>query len=255
MLRSYINYRFKAKSRHGVHSPFVYRIVEDVIQSSETANKAHIESLRYALKKDKQVIQLRDLGAGSREGIGNKRSVAKIASNSATRPADAMFLQRLVDHCQCQNILELGTNLGLTTAYLASAQCAPHVVSVEGDPSLAALARANLNELNINAKVVTGAFEDALPDCLRKMGRVDMAYIDGNHRLEPTMAYFQQIVQYVHDGAFIAIGDIHWSSEMEQAWEQIRCNPEVTVSMDLFYMGLVFFRKGQAPEHFTLKYP
>lgn len=255
MLRSYIDYRFKAKSRHGVHSPFVYSIVEDVIQSRITANKAQIESLRYTLKKDKHLIQLRDLGAGSREGSGNKRSVAKIASNSATRPADAMFLQRLVDHCQCQNILELGTNLGLTTAYLASAQCAPRVMSIEGDPSLAALARVNLKELNLTAEVVTGAFEDALPQCLRKMGSVDMAYIDGNHRLEPTLTYFQQIVQYVHDDAFIAIGDIHWSPEMEQAWEQIRHSPEVTVSMDLFYMGLVFFRKGQAPEHFTLKYP
>ena len=49
--------------------------------------------------------------------------------------------------------------------------------------------------------------------------------------------------------------DIHWSAEMEKAWAEIKANPSVTLTIDLFFIGLVFVRKAQKEkEHFIIRY-
>ncbi|MCA1750702.1 MAG: O-methyltransferase [Cryomorphaceae bacterium] len=253
--KSYLRYRLKAKTRHGVHSPFVYDIVEKVVQAKGARNDAAIENLRKALKKDNRLLEINDLGAGSRNGAGSSRTVSQIARSSATAPAQAAFLQRLATHLKCRNILELGTNLGLTTAYLASASHAERVLSIEGDEALAKMAIENLAKLNVSAEVRCGNFDDLLEPSLRDLKNPDLVYVDGNHRKEPTLRYFDIIAQYARENTLVVLGDIHWSSEMEEAWEVVRNLESVTLTVDMFYLGLVFFRKGRAREHFTLKHP
>lgn len=255
MAKSYLRYRLKAKSRHGVHSPFVYEIVEKVVQANGARKGAAIEHLRKALKKDTRLVEINDLGAGSRNGAGTSRTVGQIARGSATAPAQAAFLQRLATHLKCRNILELGTNLGLTTAYLASAGHAERTLSIEGDADLAKMAAANLAKLDVAAEVRCGNFDDLLEPALRELQSPDLVYVDGNHRKSPTLRYFDTITQYASENTLVVLGDIHWSCEMEEAWEAVQRSEAATVTIDLFYFGLVFFRKGQAREHFILKHP
>jgi predicted O-methyltransferase YrrM len=254
MARSYIRHQIAAKRRHGVHSPFVYELGENVLYAKSATQEKEIEDLRKKLLKDQKKIELQDYGAGSRVNQSSERRISEIAKNSATPKKVAQLLQRLVQYFESENILEMGTNLGLTTAYLSSANEKTKVWSLEGDPTLAELAVKNLKNLNLNAKILVGEFEESLDSTLNQMKEVDFAYLDGNHRRVPTLAYFKSILPHCHAETVLALGDIHWSDEMEEAWEEIKSNEKITLTIDLFHVGLVFFRKGRSEvEHFRLK--
>lgn len=254
MVRSYIRHQIAAKKRHGVHSPFVFELGENVFYGKGANRDEEIENLRRNLLKDQRSIELLDYGAGSRVSKNSERRISEIAKTSATPKKVAQMLQRLVSYFESENILELGTNLGLTTAYLAAAHAKTNVWSLEGDPHLAEIAVKNLKNLNLSAEIIVGEFEESLASSLKKLGKLDFAYLDGNHRRVPTLQYFESILPHVHAETVLAFGDIHWSKEMEEAWEEIKSNKEITLTIDLFHVGLVFFRKGRSEvEHFRLK--
>lgn len=253
---AYLNYRLRAKTRHGVHSPFMYRIVEEVIQGEGAAREADIEALRKELRRSPKTVDVEDLGAGMRRGGKPlRRKLSEMAARSATPPVQAAFLQRLASHLNAGRILELGTNLGLTTAYLAAAPHAPQTVSIEGAPALAAQAENHLRRLGLKAEIITGSFEEKLPELIDGGFIPDFVYLDGNHRKAPTLQYFDLLARCIGEDGVVAVGDIYWSAEMEEAWEAVKADPRVTVTADLYRCGLAFFRKGQAREHFTLKHP
>lgn len=255
MLPAYIQYKLKAKQRHGVHSPFVYQLVENVLLSKGANRTGEIEALRKVLLKNHTEITCTDLGAGSKVMKGKVRRISKIAASSSTSKLHAAMLQRLIGYLNYVNVIELGTNLGLTSAYLAAAKNHPTLTTIEGDPALHKLATENLKSLNLKVSAICASFEEGLPAVLRSMKNIDFAYIDGNHMFEPTLSYFDRIANRINDGGAVAIGDIHWSGEMENAWKTICEKPGNLIFIDLFHLGLVFFRKGQAREHFTLKFP
>jgi predicted O-methyltransferase YrrM len=255
MATAYVKYRLKAKKRHGVHSPFVYDLSEAVFHQTEAEKSKEIEDLRKSLMKDQRLIDLKDYGAGSRKSSASKRTVSEIARTASTPAAMAKMMQRLIRYLNTKHIVELGTNLGITTAYLAAAPIEElKVISLEGDPELASIAVKNLQKIGVDAEVVEGKFEDTLDLTLARMPRVDFAYIDGNHRKAPTLTYFQKLLNKTTDNSVLALGDIHWSTEMEEAWQKIKEHDRVTLTIDLFDLGLVFFRKGRAEkEHFTIR--
>lgn len=252
--KRYLAYRRRAINRHGVHSPFVYDLIENVFRKKHWENKAVIKSLRKELLKDHTEIEIEDLGAGSRIDNNRRRKISNIAKVSATPLQKSAMLQRLVDFMGYKSILELGTNLGLTTSVLTSAKAKPKVVSIEGATELAVIAVKNLEKLNLKAEIMVGSFEDTLDLALGQFEKLDMAYIDGNHRKDATLAYFDSITEKMHNDSIIIIGDIHWSNGMEEAWELVKAKPTVRVTIDLFDMGLVFFRKEMTPEHYTIYY-
>lgn len=247
-------YRKRAVTRHGVHSPFVYDLIEEVLRPKGMENKEALRALRQELLSNGEEIEVNDLGAGSRLTDKRVRRVSKIAKTSATPPAKAAMLQRLVDYMGCENVLEMGANLGLTTCTLASAKGRPQVISLEGCPQLAAMAVKNLEKLNLNAEIIVGDFEDTLDLALGKFDKLDMVYMDGNHRREPTLRYFERVSRAVHNDSVVVIGDIHWSGEMEEAWEEIMDRDVARVTIDIFDMGLVFFRKEMTKQNFTIRY-
>lgn len=213
-----------------------------------------IEDLRKDLLHDHTPIEMVDYGAGSRKTRSPKRSISEITKTSSTPTPVAQMMQRLISFLGLQNILELGTNLGLTTAYLASAHPKVKMISLEGDPTLAVLAVKNLQKIGIEAEIIEGRFEENLDLALAKMPSIDFAYIDGNHRKEPTLNYFRKLLDTTTENSVLAFGDIHWSVEMEEAWEYIKQDKSVTLTIDLFDIGLVFFRKDRAEvEHFTIR--
>jgi len=256
LLKSYLKHRLVAKTRHGVHSPFVYKLVDEVIYDySSNAAYDEIEQQRKVLLKDPRVINITDLGAGSHVNNNKQRSVKDIAKN-ALKPAKlAQLIFRLARERQPRNIIELGTCLGITTSYLAKAVPAAKVVTIEGCPETAKVAAGNFDSLHVNnTQLLTGNFDTIFPDVINAEDKLDFVYVDGNHRKEATLNYFKWCLPKINENTLIIFDDIYWSKGMEEAWEEIKSHPQVTVTIDLFWIGLVYFRKGQKKEHFSIRY-
>jgi predicted O-methyltransferase YrrM len=242
---------------HGIHSPFVFQFILHVLNNnSHYQPPASVETLRKNLLSNTNVLQVEDMGAGSRTGAGKKRTVRQLAK-SAVKPAKyGQLLYRLVKHYQPRTIVELGTSLGITTAYLAAANPAANVVTIEGSGAIHQVASDNFHSLQLqNIEALHGNFDDVLPQVLQQMPTVDLGYIDGNHRLAPTLSYFQQFLNNADNGTILIFDDIHWSEEMEKAWEQIKAHPSVQCTVDIFFLGFVFFRNEfKEKQHFTIRF-
>lgn len=254
--RAYIRHLLTAGNRHDVHSPFVYALVTEALRP-RTPRSAHadIEALRRKLLQDPGTITVTDLGAGPKQGNTPRRRVRSIARTALKPRRQAEQLARITGHFRPRTILELGTSLGLSTLYLARA--APHaqVHTVEGCPATAAIARANFSRARADNIVShIGSFAEQLPRMLDGIKKLDLAFIDGHHLAGPTLTYFGQCLPKAHNDSVFIFDDIHWSADMELAWQQIKEHPRVTVTVDLFHFGLAFLRQEQQREHFRLRY-
>ena len=257
---AYLRWWLRSGNAHGLHSPFVYGLYTTVIgHDGFFPAYARVEARRRELLRSREILDVTDFGAGSRvAGVAGqrRRPVRDIARHAAKPPRLAQLLFRLVNHFQPATVLELGTSLGLSTAYLALASTRSQVVTFEGCPATAAVARATFAGLDLpNVRLVAGNLDQTLPATLATLGHpVDFVFFDGNHRAEPTLRYFETCLAHAHEASVFVLDDIHWSPEMEQAWAAIQAHPAVTVTIDLFYVGLVFFRKKQPRQDFRLRY-
>ncbi|HEX8313482.1 MAG TPA: class I SAM-dependent methyltransferase [Flavisolibacter sp.] len=242
---------------HGMHSPFVFRFILHVLNNkSGYPLPTEIETLRKQLQKDTRVLEIEDLGAGSRTASARQRSVQQLARSALKPPKYAGLLFRLVKYYQPQTIIELGTSLGITTSYLAKANPEASVTTIEGSNAVAEIAKENNRKLGLkNIRLLQGNFDDVLPAVIRQLSSVDLAYIDGNHRYEPTIAYFHQLLSKTHNDSILVFDDIHWSKDMEKAWEEIKEHPSVKCTVDIFFLGIVFFRSEfKVKQHFTIRF-
>lgn len=252
---NYLKHRIKATTRHGTHSPFVYKLADDIVYNfSANADFDVIEKQRVKLLNNKAVINVTDLGAGSLLNKNRAKKVCEIAKNALKTPKLAQLIYRLAKNTNPQVIVELGTCLGITTAYLAKACPTAKVISIEGCPETAAVAQQNFTGLGLtNIELHTGNFDVILPDIIAEQSTLDFVYVDGNHRKDATLNYFKWCLTKISENSLLVFDDIYWSKGMEEAWIEIKNHPEVTLTIDLFWIGLVFFKKGQAKQHFKLK--
>lgn len=255
-ISDYLKHRFTAKSRHGTHSPFVYKLTDEVIYDfNAKSDYKSIEAQRKKLLNDETLIQVTDLGAGSHLNKNRTKKVKQIAKNALKSPRLAQLIYRLAKDNQPKSIIELGTCLGITSAYLSKACPEADVITIEGCPETAKVAYRNFQELELdNVELRVGNFDTLLPEVIKQEPRLDFVYVDGNHRKEATLNYFNWCLPKVHEGSLLIFDDIYWSEGMKEAWEEIKHHPEVTVTVDLFWIGLVYFKKGQAKEHFKIKF-
>lgn len=230
---------------HGVHSPFVFDFIQQVLNDDRIFYAYQpVENLRQLLLHDKRVLEIEDFGAGSRIKKTNRRSVSEIAKSSLKPVKYGQLLFRIIDHYSPKHLLELGTSLGITSVYLAMANPAASLTTMEGARSVATIARENFQKLGVkNIRLIEGNFDQILPVWLSDQQKIDFVFIDGNHRYQPTMNYFYQLLPHTHEYSILIFDDIHWSSEMEKAWADIKNHPSVTLSIDLFFIGMVFFRQ------------
>jgi predicted O-methyltransferase YrrM len=229
---------------HGIHSPFVFNFVTRILNDRHryTAYQP-IERLRRQLLRDQTPHMVEDRGAGSAfKTATHSRTIASIARNAAKPPRLGQLLYRIARHYHPATILELGTSLGLSTAYLAAGAPGATVYTIEGAPSIAAAAERNLQSLQFPAKVITGSFDDVLPNLLPNIPPIDLAFVDGNHRETPTLRYFDLLLRHISPSAILIFDDIHWSAEMEAAWAAIKADPRVSLTIDVFFLGFVIFR-------------
>lgn len=253
--KDYLLHRLKAKNRHGVHSPFVYRLIDNVIYDFD-AKKVYtdVENIRETLFNDTRIITITDLGAGSHVNNNRQKKISDIAHNALKPPKLAQLLYRLVADLKPRNIIELGTCLGITTLYLQKAAPLANVYTMEGCPETAKIAKETFKKGEINAvEPVIGNFDDTLPGVINDIEQLDFVFVDGNHQKDATLKYFEWCLPKVHENTMLIFDDIYWSTGMKQAWEQIKAHPQVAVTIDLFWIGLVFFKPGQAKEDFLVK--
>ena len=262
LAKKYINYWLKASNGkgHGIHSPFVYDFVQNVLNSRLPKEKyAPIEQQRQLLKNDNRILTLQDFGAGSVIENSKQRSVTSIAKNSLKSEKYAQLIHKIVRYYQPETILELGTCLGITTAYLAKVGN-NKVTTMEGADEVAEVAASVFQHLDLqNIEIIKGNFDNTLPEWINKQKeankKLDFAFIDGNHREEPTVNYFDALLPLIHNDSVMIFDDVHWSEGMENAWSRIINHSSVTLSIDLFFIGIVFFKKEfKQKQHFTIRY-
>ena len=259
LAKKYLHYYLTASNGkgHGIHSPFVFDFIKQVLQNKKKYNSyLMIEKARQQLLKQKAIIEVEDFGAGSAVIKKNKRIVSAIARSSLKPAKYAQLLFRMVQYYQPKTILELGTSFGVTTAYLAAGNTNAKTYTLEGAAAIAEIAQKTFNRINFtHIELTTGDFNDTLPAILAKIKTIDFVFIDGNHRKEPTLKYFNQLLSHSTPSTILVFDDIHWSSEMEEAWEVIKQHPAVTLTIDLFFIGIVFFNVDiNHKQHFTIRF-
>lgn len=253
---NYLKHLKNANSRHGVHSPFVYNLIDNVIYNfKDSVDYVEIESLRKNLLKNENYLTITDLGAGSHINNNTQKKIKEIAKNALKPKKLAQLIYRLVKANKPTNAIEFGTCLGLTTAYISKAAPLAKVITMEGCPQTAAQASHNLNTLNANnVQVLVGDFNLNLPNILTDLPQIDFVFIDGNHQEKATIDYFNMLLPKAHQNSLFIFDDIYWSAGMKSAWQQIKQHPQVTLTIDLFWIGLVFFKTDREKEHFTVRF-
>jgi predicted O-methyltransferase YrrM len=255
----YLKYLITAKNGrgHGIHSPFVFDLVTQVLNDTGSYYcYGPIESERQRLLRDASPVEVVDLGAGSRKNDQAQRRICDIAKNALKPPKYSQLLFRMANYFKSKNILELGTSLGITTAYLSQVSDYAKVITLEGVPDIAKQARKTFANLGLsNVSLLRGNFDDTLTEAIQHLSQIDFAYMDGNHRLEPTLRYFEEILPHLTKESIVIFDDVHWSKEMEQAWDAIKADERVTLTIDLFFIGIAFFRQDfKVKQHFTIRF-
>jgi predicted O-methyltransferase YrrM len=252
MVKKYLTYLFNRVNAHGIHSPFVFEFYNEVILKAKRTPQPKVETLRATLIRSKEVITVKDLGAGSRKTSKPQRSVSEIAKYAGMSKKQGQLITRIIDFYGFKKGLEIGTSLGIGAAYMASSTQYSGI-SIEGCEATARIAQKNLAQAGFsNIEVKVGEFSEVLANLPTE--KFDFIYIDGNHRKFPTLDYFEYALNHSTENAFIVFDDIHWSDEMEEAWEIIQLDERINLSLDLFRLGIISKRNGQRKQHFIVKF-
>jgi predicted O-methyltransferase YrrM len=244
------------KKGHGIHSPYVFNLVSAVLRNKTDARiVCIIENIRKRNISDRRSIQVMDLGSGSLKMKTSFRKVSDIARYSAVPEKYGILLSNLAAEFGKPAIVEFGTSLGISAMYMAAACPETPVYTLEGCPETAGIALENFSASGMrNIKLLTGAFDDLIPDLKKKGITPGLVFIDGNHRKESLLKYFRDMAEVSGEGTVIILDDIHTSNEMEEAWCEIKQHKEVSFTIDIFRMGLVFFREGMNHYDYVIRY-
>lgn len=258
-IKAYLRFLWNSKNEHGVHSPFVFSLLTKCFYDKKSKPEyAILKNYRKSLLQNKNFIEVTDFGAGSKVFKSNRRQISKIASTAGISPKRAELLFRVTHYFQPKNILEIGTSLGLATAALALGNPKAKVITLEGCPETANQCQLQLQKFNFNnVNSIVTEFEKYFQDIKLRLKpeteNFNLIYFDGNHSKKATLAYFDLLLPTIYNDSVWIFDDIHWSQEMEDAWEIIKNHPKVTVTIDTFQWGFVFFRYEQQKEHFIIR--
>ncbi|WP_298137604.1 class I SAM-dependent methyltransferase [Flavobacterium sp.] len=265
IIKSYLKFLRNSKNQHGVHSPFVYNLVTKCFYDNKNYPEYTIlKNYRNSLLQNKNTIEVTDFGAGSRVFKSDTRAINQIAKNAGISSKRAELLFRIVNYFQPKNILEIGTSLGLATSALslgleaktnrAKLNSKSKIITLEGCPNTINQCQLQLHKFNINnVECVNTKFEDYLSNCQLNTEHCQLIYFDGNHSKKATLEYFELLLPSITNDSIWIFDDIHWSKDMEEAWEIIKNHHKVTVTIDTFQWGIVFFRTEQEKEHFVIR--
>ena len=269
-IKSYLKFLWYSKNEHAVHSPFVFNLITKCFYNNKPKPEYEIlKNYRNSLLENKSTIVVTDFGVGSKVFKSNVRQINKIVRTAGISPKRTELLFRITDYFQPNTILEIGTSLGLATSALALGNPNAKITTLEGCPETAKIAQLHLEKLssrachpersqatgdNINTiELIISEFQSYLENCRFKTENYHLIIFDGNHSKKATLAYFELLLPTVCNESVWIFDDIHWSQEMESAWEIIKSHPKVMLTIDTFQWGLIFFRNEQRKEHFIIR--
>ncbi len=254
----YLKYIFFSshKRGHGIHSPFVFNIVLKVFRNKTSSDIVFkIESIRKRLISDTRIIEITDFGTGSEVRKGKIRRVSEIVRCSSIQEKYGKLLSGLAAEFGKTAIIEFGTSFGISTMYMAAGNRAAIVYTMEGSHEISEIAKENFVEAGLtNINILEGQFETLLPELEEKRINPGLVFIDGNHRKLATIEYFTRLIDLTDENSVIVIDDIYYSSEMGEAWKEIKENKRVSFTIDIYRMGLVFFRQGMTRNDYIIRY-
>lgn len=250
---SYLKFLLTSTNQHGVHSPFVYNFVTKCLYDKTKYPKyEQLKNYRKQLLQSDEALQIKDFGAGSKRMQQDKRKVSKMVKNSSSSFKDTKLLFRISKYFQFKNTLELGTSLGVGTQALALGNLQNKITTIEGCPETFQFSQEQFKIQKLsNIVAINLDFESAISNLKQKT--FDSVFFDGHHDKEATLKYFNLLKSKVHNNSIFIFDDIYWSADMTEAWHIIIRDQSVTVSMDCFNLGFVFFRKEQPKEHFAIR--
>jgi predicted O-methyltransferase YrrM len=204
-----------------------------------------IEARRNALLEDASALVDGTLGP---PGIYDRGTIAEACQKSKA-PKEARLLYALAYEFRPKTVIELGTNVGISSAYLAAglkdSRSGGRVLTLESSPYRLRLARDLHQQLGLdNISYQQGLFIDTLAPSLEVTDSIEMAFVDGHHQYQPTLDYFDSIWGRSVDHCLFIFDDIRWSEGMEKAWSDLRADPRVTIAVDLGSMGICVTAKA-----------
>lgn len=251
----YIAFLIKSKNRHGVHSPFVFELNEKILNSYiQVPLETKIEALRNRFLNDNSLVDELDFGAKKNSLVSNKKSISSIAKRTLKPKRQANFIARLAKYNQSKVIIELGTSLGISAAYLAATNPDATIYSIDASPTAIEKANEVIMELDLkNLILILSDFDTALTKLEVPEKGYDFVFIDGNHTLEATLNYFEYFSSKLSTNGLILFDDIYWSVSMKLAWDKIKNDSRTSLSIDFFYFGLISFSNRFSKENFRLR--
>ncbi len=253
-IQSYFKFLKRSTNQHGVHSPFVFDLVTKCFYDTKKHQAyTKIKGYRKQLLNSTLAIKVTDLGSGGQFFKTNIRNVSKMAQVAGSNFKEAKLLFRLSQYFQFNSVLELGTSLGIATQAIHLGNPKANITTIEGCPNISEHTRQQFDDFNIkNTEIITSNFNTILPEL--NSNKYDLVYFDGNHQKEATLSYFESLLPTTHNDTIFIFDDIYWSKAMTEAWGTIKEHPKVTVTIDTYHFGFVFFRKEQAKAHFTIRF-
>ncbi len=246
----------KHKRGHGIHSPFVFGFITEVLRDKTVPPELdRIENIRTSLRRSDEFIMIDDFGTGGEKNIQRREALSHLTAKASTRCKYGRLLYRISRYFKPDKILELGTSLGFGSMYLGMGSPESDIITIDGCWECSEIAARSFRELGLeNITVKNGAFETLLPESLKELKWIDLAYFDGDHRKDRVIHYFETVLPFTSNDSIFIFDDIRWSPDMMEAWKQIKKHPEVNVTLDLFQLGIVFFRKGLQKQDFLVRF-
>ncbi len=241
---------------HGIHSPFVYNFYIGVLNAPiNKSDKTYLKKVLQRYKKDRYLIHCPPIGAGSVYKQNQKITVGKFIKNSSIKYRYGRVLYKLAEYFKPGVILELGTGLGLSTFYLALGNTYAKIYTIEACTNKANYAKEQFKKYNLeNIELLNEPFENGISRAIEDSGKFDLVFMDGDHSFEKTIQYFNVVLNFSHNNTVLVIDDIYWSEGMKKAWNYIQSSEKVRVTIDLFQLGIVFFKKELSKQNFMIKY-
>ncbi|GGF16538.1 O-methyltransferase [Echinicola rosea] len=249
---AYIRYFLSKVDRHSLQAPYAYKAYEGLKEFSKNKRSPALEYKRRKLLSNPTEITIQDHGTGSLHLKTPLRKISAITRHSSSKPKFSLLYQYFCSLTPAQVVVELGTCVGVTTSYLAQS-AKGEVYTFEGAVELADVAKTTFSEFT-NIHLVLGRIQETLPGVLREISTVDFALIDAHHDYQATIQFWETLLPSLKKSSIVAIGDIHRSRDMENAWKELKAHDAVSMSMDFYECGILFFTAGIKKQHYTLHY-
>ena len=244
----YISYLLRSQSDQLLHSPFLFDFYTHCLKGQRKKNDYH-----KSLQKNHTAVSSSNLGA---KHDSKTETVSSLVKKAAIPPVFGNILSRTIRHYEMNNVLELGTQLGVSSSYILEGS-PEHFTSIEGWTAFQETAIQNLSKHFPNSKpnYILADLDVEFAEILTQENKKwDLVYLDANHTYHATLEYLEALLPYIHDQTFLIFDDIYWSKGMKKAWLEISNQANFHIAIDLYRWGNVIAHRGKTKEYFTLRF-